>query len=577
MAFRENSFRYRFGGIIRFCIISVVIALGLGLFYGLTLLGPRNVSPEDVVHRKTDAAIMDVLTRSEELEQAYLAIDGLREPTDADLDLLEQAIDLQKQYISGIGGFDREANERLVRLESLYQEQAAKQLWVESVEQERRANSFAASEPPLKGLKNLRRAMALQQRINIEFPKSSRRNVTRAIRLEREFTKLSALPLYEETLAEEAAALAAIEIEDWAAARQHYSQAIAAQKKINMEYRGLMYADLNRLKDLEVDLDSLESSELYGEIADLIDKGEQAFRDKAYRQSGDFYQKAARLQAKLNDEFASSRFASRAKLEKLEALNQTALSQELGEDILGQVEQLDAYLRGRNHWRAVEIINGLFQKAEKFKENFPRSRILSNELLLKLQYLSFIQEDIAFFQDRIYGQLLPVPGMQAVQMATTEVSQAFYASIMLTNPSRHKGERLPVDSVNYFEAQEFCQKLSWVLAREVRLPRKSEFRAGVGSLRYVKLDAIAWFAENCDGSSQKVRSKQVNAQGFYDLLGNVAEWLESDQASEAMVAGGSAGDSIDFLADIPIAWKNAISRNRLTGFRYIVLVDVESE
>ena len=276
----------------------------------------------------------------------------------------------------------------------------------------------------------------------------------------------------------------------------------------------------------------------------------------------------------MNDDFPNSRFASSAKLDELEALNQTVLSQELGEEILGQVVQLDEFLKARNHWQAVDIINGLHQKAERFKENFPRSQVLNEDLALKLQYLSFIKDDISFFQKRIYDQLLPLPKNVGVHMATTEVVQALYSSIMLTNPSRKKGERLPVDSVSYAEAKEFCQKLSWVLAREVRLPKESEFREAVGSLRYVKLDDIAWFSENSDGTSQEVKTKQINAQGFYDLLGNVAEWLESGNhvaQGEALVAGANAGNSIDILADIPVTIRNAASRNRLTGFRYVVL------
>lgn len=574
MAFQENSFRYRFRGPIRVGLTLVVIIFGLGLFYGLSLLGPRKVDPVDVIQHEPDAAVLERLTQSEKYEQEYLAIQGLREPNEKDLALLQRAIVLQQEYIQGIGGFDRESNERLLTLEGLFQEQAAKQLWTESVEQEQLARTFADGESAHEALPHLERALALQQQIDVEFPQSSSRNVIRAIRLEREVTQLQALPLYETTQREEQLALQAIEAQQWDSARSHYTAAIAAQRVLNMEYRGLQYADLNRLKALEVELDSLQSSNLYEAISTLVEQGNEQFAAKAYREAADSFQQAARLQAELNDEFANSRFASSAELEKWETLNQTSLSQELGDEILSQVQQLDKHLLGRNHWQAVEIINGLYQQAERFVERYPRSTILGEELVLKLQYLSFIQEDIGFFQERIYGQLLPLPKTENVHMATTEVTQAFYASIMFTNPSRNQGDLLPVNSVNYAEAQEFCQKVSWILAREVRLPNEVEFREGVGSLRYVKLDEVAWFAENSDGLIQPVKRKEMNAQGFYDLLGNVAEWLEKGgdlEEGEALVAGGSASDSIDVLADIPVEPRNAASRNRLTGFRYVVL------
>lgn len=573
MAFRENSFSYRYRGLFRFLLVVFVICLGLGLFYGMSLFGPRKVKPNEVSAREFGEDVLNLLKLSEEYEQQFLEVSGLREPSEEDLKILSRAVELQSQYLEAIGGFDRVAGERLESLEKLYQDEVAQGLLKESLEFEEEAMRLGDGEEPMRALKPYRQALRIQRKIDQEYPKSRARNVTRSMRLERQVAQLSALPLYRETTEAEKRAMAAVEEKKWVEAKVAFAEAIESQQELNMRFRGLIYADLNRLKHLEVELASLKSSNLYDEIESFVTQGDAEFKAEHYRQAADHYQKAARLQAKLNKEFENSRFASSVRLDELEALKQTSLSQELGESILKQVAQLDEYLESRNHWQAVEIVNGLYQQSERFKANFPRSTILGEELSLKLQYLSFIQGDIAFFQDRIYGQLVPLPKNAEIHMSRTEVSQALYSSIMLANPSRNKGDRLPSDSVTWAEAKEFCQKLSWILAKPVRLPTKVEFREAVGSLRYVKLDDVAWFSENCDGRTQEIATKAVNRQGYHDLLGNVAEWLESvdlDGSAEAYIAGGSSGDSIDVLADIPVIIGNAASRNRLTGFRFVV-------
>jgi formylglycine-generating enzyme required for sulfatase activity len=129
-------------------------------------------------------------------------------------------------------------------------------------------------------------------------------------------------------------------------------------------------------------------------------------------------------------------------------------------------------------------------------------------------------------------------------MGRHEVTQAEYEDVMGTNPSLSTADpNRPVDRVNWFEAMEYCARLTKLQegARLLpkgyafRLPTEAEWeyccRAG-STTRYCfgedlsdsDLSSFAWFTRNSDFMSHPVGTKKPNAWGLYDMHGNVWEW-----------------------------------------------------
>lgn len=178
-------------------------------------------------------------------------------------------------------------------------------------------------------------------------------------------------------------------------------------------------------------------------------------------------------------------------------------------------------------------------------------------------------------------------------MSKTEITQAVYKAIMGENPSCFKGDSLPVENVSWYDAVEFCNRLSKKAGLEpaysingrtvkwdrnasgFRLPIVEDWQyAARGGENYVysgsnNLDEVGWYNKNSEGKTHPVAQKKPNGYGLYDMSGNVREWCW-DSISNVRYNCGGGWSSNAYYCEVGYEfWSDANITSNNLGFRIV--------
>ena len=176
-----------------------------------------------------------------------------------------------------------------------------------------------------------------------------------------------------------------------------------------------------------------------------------------------------------------------------------------------------------------------------------------------------------------------------------EVTQAQWRAVMGYHLIHFRGPDMPLDSVTWANATEFCTRLSERQPGTFRLPTEAEweFACRAGSTTAYSFGANpssliehAWFYTNSKNKTHPVGQKKPSAFGLYDMHGNVWEWCSdwydeylaeatvdptgSPEGSSRILRGGSWFCTPGPCRSANRGWNTPSIRDNDVGFRIVM-------
>lgn len=558
-------------------ILIVGAAVICGSYYASKLKGSRERVDETFALQVDGEKAQQRRRESENLEARFNSVHEIKRDkiTAEDIDVYEEAVKAYEQYLA-YSGLDARINFRLDKMRRKLHSLRADKIRENTLKLEKEAELLASAEKYAEAEKLFRNAAEQERRIETQYALADKRNRARTLHLQNRMLGMQAIPLLAKAEDFEKRGTEALEKSEWKTANRFLRDALKIRNLLWTDYRLIVPADSRRIAVLNQLVETVDSSADFEDVEKLRKEAVAAEAKHDWKAALEAWEKACRLQQQIEKNFPRSRFASeKRRIELEEALANTGARAEF----LEFQKNMQA-IRERIRTRQTEEIPFLARStaviAARIQEKYPRSTLISKDVQKDLAYLNVKSRDIAQIQKAFFDLLIPVPGIPAdkIKMMKTEVSQALYTFVVGNNPSADTSQvGAPVESVSYEDVQAFCRDLSVIVGYYVRPPSLEEFQAALGEFDAEKIQDQAWILGNSEAKIHRCGTKEPNAAGFYDLYGNVSEWIY-DADPEDEISGTAVGGDCQFLEELlqkeHIQKAMLKEKSRLRGFRVLV-------
>jgi len=556
-------------GKIKIIIIAGVMVLCILLGAWLYTANVRvNRGEGKQLTQQTKDKLDELKELSEKKEAAFEEIKLKKDTlTEDEINLLAEAVKAQEEYITQKGVLSSD-NSRLDGLRKKLHIINAEILRASSKQAEENAQKVENTNP-LEAKNLLRRALEAEQTIQNKWIYSGMTDVGKIARLDTRLRRLEAIPLWEKTRECEKQAEDYFKAENIELAVDSIKEAIKIENTFLEKYRDVLNTEFSRIDRLGIRKETYLSYPQYKELIITEKNATEKEKEELWEEAVKLWNQAIEQQKQIIIKNPLSEYATQSHSAELEKKRNIARATPEVKKIKNQLEEMRAKIREKKFDQAIEQNKNLLLRAQKIEQDNPGVLPDDSPIIQEVTYISSRQGMMKIINTALEGIMIPHPINKSIKLMRHEVSQSFYEAVVGTNPSAVVKGNLPVESVNYEDAQKFCQQLGWIMGRKTRLPTAEEFMQAAGEIGEKNNQSQAWTFDNTDGlTTRNIATTQANSFGFYDLIGNVEEWVESDVAMpDAPILGGSVNTVVK--KDFPKRQAIKRERSRTLGFRVV--------
>ena len=327
-------------------------------------------------------------------------------------------------------------------------------------------------------LKQMKTALALQNRINDEFPESNQNNYPRSVELMSWIQTLEAEPLFHEIQALKIQASHATEAMQWEKAKNLFSEMLERQAQINHQFPEAPQADFTEIVRIEDQVRECEAQLLFIQSESELSKALTYQEAEKQEQALELMASALDLQNTINLNYPASTLFSFKRAEQIATRIQLIKASRLVGEILKMDEELTLLISEKMVDKISYKLSDIARKFQELTRDYPLYQNPHLSILEKVEYLQQNFENLPSIYSR-YTQL----SMEKINAETGQaqlselIPQELFTLVLGTNPSRNQNPHYPVDSVSFEEAQTFCTRINYLLSTTISLPTPDDLVA----------------------------------------------------------------------------------------------------